>query len=361
MIYLVLVIAIKEMVRVGVSRPRRKSTLMILFTIALVVVIGLNGIITYYVTYTIRNDAELINKLGLVRGSIQRLLKLELSGISNAQLIIAIDEVVADLSEEGQKYFESEDLASELLRKLWLEWADTKQAIENYNIDRSEKARQILLEASDQIWLTADDAVEFVQGISEKKIQRYNIVFVITFIVVVGTVVMLFWLKKYVHDDLEHVVRYDVLTGATTRNYYNLLLQREVERSRRYKRPLSLIVIDFDGFKHINDTHGHDYGDYVLQTISESIMGSIRETDVFSRIGGDEFVVITPETTSDEAVKLCEKLCQIVSETRLKKGVKITVSMGVAELQSGESIDSFFIRADQALYEAKATNSTKVQ
>ena len=127
-----------------------------------------------------------------------------------------------------------------------------------------------------------------------------------------------------------------------------------MEHARRNNSPLSLIVLDVDKFKQINDTHGHIVGDYALQKLAAILINNLRRTDFLARIGGDEFVIIAPQTTKIEAKKLADRLQRIIADTDFPGLGPISISMGIAQFDFKESMNQLVDRADQALYQAKA-------
>jgi diguanylate cyclase (GGDEF)-like protein len=149
----------------------------------------------------------------------------------------------------------------------------------------------------------------------------------------------------------------DSLTGLFNSRHLHDRLQSEMERAQRYQRPLSLLVIDCDNFKRINDTFGHLEGDKVLQTLAKVIGHCLRRTDSAYRYGGEEFVLILPEAEISAAAMLAERLRKgFADETVLADNgqeIRCTVSVGLASYQSGETESQFIRRADEANYEAK--------
>ena len=157
----------------------------------------------------------------------------------------------------------------------------------------------------------------------------------------------------------------DSLTQLPNRGAYDLYLEKEQERFRRYGSPLSLLVCDVDKFKRINDQYGHQAGDKVLQLIAKQIKKGTRETDFLTRYGGEEFVVILPETESEAAFQVGEKIREQVANSPFHfKGVRvqITISCGIASFKKGYRSEQVFDAADAALYQAKESgrNQCKV-
>lgn len=156
------------------------------------------------------------------------------------------------------------------------------------------------------------------------------------------------------NEALEKVTITDRLTGAYNRFYFENTAMIEIERSHRYGSPLSLMIFDLDFFKKINDQWGHGYGDAVLKRMSSEVMSSIRTTDIFARWGGEEFVVLMPETDQRNAVMAAEKLRRSLGQILHTSIGRVTASFGVAEHRYGEQLENWFSRADRAMYRSKS-------
>ncbi len=164
--------------------------------------------------------------------------------------------------------------------------------------------------------------------------------------------------KRRLIESLEHLSNTDSLTGLTNRRALTDSLIYEVDRARRYGSDLSLILCDIDSFKAINDTYGHDAGDRALQIISETLKAQLRKADIAGRYGGDEFMLILPETSLEGAENLADKLLAVVRTTALQipagLAVPLSISIGVAGLQTSDgTVDALVKRADKALYSSK--------
>ncbi|MDQ5821237.1 MAG: sensor domain-containing diguanylate cyclase, partial [Actinomycetota bacterium] len=145
----------------------------------------------------------------------------------------------------------------------------------------------------------------------------------------------------------------DALTGLHNRRYFHETLAREVSRAQRYGRSLALIVFDLDDFKAINDRIGHLAGDSVLADAAERVRASVRSADIACRVGGDEFAVILPESTLDDADQLYRRIQVSVSSRPIGQEGRLFLSAGVTDLRPEDDAVSFFQRADDALYRAK--------
>lgn len=156
----------------------------------------------------------------------------------------------------------------------------------------------------------------------------------------------------------------DSLTGFNNRSMFELTLEREVSLANRHKTPLSVLCIDIDHFKKINDQHGHMAGDKMIQSVAEGIHNCVRGSDVIFRYGGEEFVVVLSNTEIVGGCNLAERIRQRISHSFcLHNGLQlaVTVSIGATTLRSGEQEwKDLFERADQALYQAKRTGRNKV-
>lgn len=155
----------------------------------------------------------------------------------------------------------------------------------------------------------------------------------------------------------------DPLTGLLNRRRFLELAQAEQARAQRYGRPVAVLLVDLDHFKRVNDTHGHRMGDAVLRTAADVLTASRRTSDLAARFGGEELVLLLPETDLKGAVGLAERLRLALAgaQTGLDGiDVRITASIGVAALRPGESLDSLLHRADQALYSAKRAGRDRV-
>lgn len=157
-------------------------------------------------------------------------------------------------------------------------------------------------------------------------------------------------------EELDRVSRTDSLTGLANRHHLTDVISREVNRSRRSGLALSLLLLDIDRFKRINDTFGHDVGDQVLIAIAVALQEALRDYDIVGRWGGEEFVVVLPHTDEAGAVSAAEHLRAAIADLAVSCAggpVRPTVSLGVARLGANESIERCLKRADEALYEAK--------
>jgi len=152
---------------------------------------------------------------------------------------------------------------------------------------------------------------------------------------------------------LKQLAYTDPLTKIYNRKMFDSLLKKEKENIKRHNDKSSLIMIDIDYFKKVNDNYGHDIGDKVLKKLTELISKNIRTNDIFARWGGEEFILLLPRTSVDLAYEKAQQLRQLIQDTQLKKLPKFTISAGVTEILATDKRRSCFKRVDEALYKAK--------
>lgn|GEM_PF-679552 len=165
-------------------------------------------------------------------------------------------------------------------------------------------------------------------------------------------------LLRVANRRLNQLATLDHLTGCANRRHFYDLAEAELARSRRYERAMSLVILDVDRFKSVNDEFGHAAGDEVLTRLSEALREELRELDAMGRIGGEEFALLLPETGRKEAVSIAQRLRRLIDELSVHyegNALSVTASFGVASRVEGDTgVDSLMRRADHALYEAKA-------
>jgi two-component system, cell cycle response regulator len=172
-------------------------------------------------------------------------------------------------------------------------------------------------------------------------------------------------------EELLALTRTDSLTGLYNRRYFEERLNEEFLRSTRYRSPLSLVMLDIDHFKRINDTYGHPFGDEVLRSVAQTVRGRLREVDFVARYGGEEIITLLPETGPREALGACERVREAIASLPLEyrahdgtlQRVQCTASLGVASVPSKNllGVEELLRAADTCLYEAKAAGRNCVR
>lgn len=171
--------------------------------------------------------------------------------------------------------------------------------------------------------------------------------------------------RKKLERELERQARTDILTGLNNRRYFFEMAEAQFARVRRYGEPLSLLMLDLDNFKSVNDTYGHHVGDAVLRKLSEVSRHALREIDIIGRLGGEEFAVLLPETNIEKALEAAERMRMAVESAavKLENGAYLhfTVSIGASSFTEKDTgLDSMLKRADKALYQAKNGGRNRV-
>ncbi len=199
---------------------------------------------------------------------------------------------------------------------------------------------------------------------------------VITFLVTIMALIYLFGKERWIRDrvemekrlqlqelaqDLRFQATTDPLTGLSNRLKFDQALAHEMLRSERYDTPLSLVLYDIDHFKEVNDTYGHQIGDKVLIELSRTVSNRIRSTDLLTRWGGEEFILLLPGSNGQMAYQAAEKLRSDIAQLKLNEVGTVTCSFGVIEYAAGDSAETLIARADKALYRAKMNGRNRVE
>jgi diguanylate cyclase (GGDEF)-like protein len=172
-------------------------------------------------------------------------------------------------------------------------------------------------------------------------------------------------------EELLALSRTDALTGLSNRRYFEERIQEEFARARRYRAPLSLVMLDIDYFKRINDTYGHPFGDEVLRAVAQVTRARLREVDMLARYGGEELIALLPETSPADALRACERVREAIEGLQLeyqaqdgtKKEVRCTASLGLASIPSPtlQTPEELMRAADECLYAAKGAGRNRVR
>jgi diguanylate cyclase (GGDEF)-like protein len=168
---------------------------------------------------------------------------------------------------------------------------------------------------------------------------------------------------KEAYKRIEELAELDELTGSFNRRCIMRVLDDEIDRALRSNKPCSIALIDLDWFKRINDAYGHPTGDEVLRTFAITVFANIRGIDKFGRYGGEEFLLVLPDTPDDGAARIVDRLRAIVADldwSAFSPGMNVTISAGVATLKPHETPDIILARADSALYAAKARGRNRI-
>lgn len=166
--------------------------------------------------------------------------------------------------------------------------------------------------------------------------------------------------ETLLYQEIERMATIDKLTGLCNRHKFEELFALEAEKSIRFSLPLSIILIDIDHFKSVNDTYGHDVGDEVLKCLADILQESIRKIDIVARWGGEEFLVLCSGTDLNQTRKLAEKLCKVVESASFPTIGHVTISLGVSTFKKHDTFSKLFKDADRGLYHAKERGRNQV-
>jgi len=196
-------------------------------------------------------------------------------------------------------------------------------------------------------------------GVFDASVSQLVYLAIPTIMIPLGTISFVLLASEKLRRDLEFTSRYDDLTQCLNKRAAMEALQREIARARRHGNKLSIMLIDLDNFKNINDTHGHLEGDKVLVDFSRKAKTSLRETDQLTRFGGDEFMAVLPDTGVEQASLVAERLHEAGREGQ---PIAWSVSIGMSEwLDQDDSVAALLTRADKALYKSKAFGRNQTQ
>lgn len=341
------------------QKSRSVSYTVILFLLLLAVQIVMYG--NFF--RELREGTQVINDLSRVRGSIQRYTKLELSNANRDDLELEsyIDELIArqidnPQAEELNKIAQSYDLSV-----LNAKWDELKALIRDYRANPDSKLLPAVIDKSEECWTIADAQVVRQQYLVNKTTSYYKY-FTITFgINLLVIVVVLLLYKKYIYNHLASSAILDSLTGIFNKGYFEEYLEHEIARAVRKQTSFCLIMFDIDHFKNVNDTYGHSRGDYALKTLADVVRKCKRNADVLARIGGEEFIVLLPDTGLSDAVHLAERIRKSVEDFPFEEIGKMTVSLGVAEFRQTDDNETILKRVDSAMYLAKENGRNRCE
>jgi diguanylate cyclase (GGDEF)-like protein len=183
--------------------------------------------------------------------------------------------------------------------------------------------------------------------------------------VAVGETIKLSLYNLKLREELSEQATYDPLTGLFNRRFLEEHLARELHRARRGKSPLCVVMLDLDQFKHLNDTIGHDAGDSLLRQLGQMLRDKLRKSDLAYRYGGDEFVLVLPDSSLADTQRRVEQIRVLIKETHIRHGCSVpdtlTISAGVAEApEHGTTAPELLHAADNALYAAKQAGRDRV-
>ncbi len=304
-----------------------------------------------------------INNLSRIRGSIQRYAKLTLTDSFKRTEIVENELDSLFLKTAGFFKGKGPEGLSPFydLDNLLEEWETLKILADEYRSAPDKYTEGRLIEQSELCWEIADANVSHQQYFVSKT-TAYSRYFTITFganLFVIALVLLLY--KKYIYNGMAASAVNDSLTGIFNKGYFDEYLEYEIARTKKKQRPFSLIMLDIDHFKLVNDTYGHNRGDYALTDLAAVVGKMKRNSDVLARVGGEEFMMILSDTELADAARIAERIRKAVDEHSFDEIGEMTVSLGVTEFTQGDDKNSILKRVDSALYRAKANGRNRCE
>lgn len=335
------------------GRYNKKSKILVWIMTSILVISISGSIVTAYFIESISGDAKDINNLGAIRGNIQRIVKLEMAGKQNVSLIKLIDNNLIYIEKNKESiYLNDRDRISHV-DEILKEWGVLKGIIYDYRKNPSNENMITLKNTSEDIWVLSNELVSLSEMITESKINNYRRVYIYGGMNLILAIVTSILIQRYVRDNLEYNIDRDPLTNLFNRRYFSTLINDEIYRCKKFGGTFSLIMLDIDDFKEINDTYGHEVGDETLKDFTVILESSIRKKDILIRLGGDEFIIIAQDANIYEAHNMSENIRNNIQRSRFKHIEQLTISIGSTEYIFGDDYVSIYKRADRALYKAK--------
>ncbi len=335
------------------------STIILFFLFIMILIVLINQIFIQknLKKYT-QLDMVLINKFGQIRGDIQRYTKLK----------IIYDNRYLKVNKEINNYFNDINnyltihpniIPYNLSIKFYDLFNDVK--ILWNQIQKTDNKYQ-LIHLSEKAWKKSNELTCFITQIAKNKLKKFeHIIYIFsiaTIIVIFSIIIIVYFLVKI---GLEKSVITDPLTKLYNRLFFNNQILYLKNRYDRTKQPFSAMLFDIDNFKKINDTYGHNIGDEVLKKVAKIIKNSIRKTDIACRYGGEEFIILFPDTNKQKALEISERIRKEIEKNVIYDDKPVTISAGVGEFNdSYKTIHHFIHDIDEALYTAKRTGKNKI-
>ncbi|WP_457560090.1 GGDEF domain-containing protein [Caminibacter sp.] len=335
------------------------SALLLFLGFIFIIVVGNEFIISNSIKNLSKYDAIIINNLGKIRGDIQRYVKIKLYKNKSPKLKIIKKDINSYFSSinliiTNDKYF--------IPKKYIIQLFDLLNSTQNiWNNITVTNNKNELFNLSEKAWQKANKLTNFMTYITNYKLKTLQkIVLIFTIISGISIMLISFFVIMFVKKGLEKASITDPLTKLYNRLYFDLQYNYLINKFARNKTPFSAFLFDIDNFKQINDTYGHPVGDKVLEEISEIIKNSIRKTDIAFRYGGEEFIILFPETTQNKAVKIAERIKNAISKNIRLENKPVTISGGVGEYTGKYSKYHFLNEIDKALYLAKNSGKNRI-
>jgi diguanylate cyclase (GGDEF)-like protein len=315
---------------------------------------------------SLRDDSAEINDLSKIRGEIQRYTKLEIANFDAMQVQTASleGEIDALISKNMEDFNETnmKDLSRFYeLTQLDIKWRELKSRVSIYQSAPTKDTLFAVIGKSEECWGIADANVirqQYIIGKTTSYSKYFTVTFGINLLIIILILVLY---KQLIHNSLRQSAVNDALTSIFNKGYFDEYLTYEIARALRKQQTLSLIMFDIDHFKHVNDTYGHRRGDTTLKTLTEVVQKCKRNADVLARVGGEEFILLLPDTGSEDAFLLATRIRKAVEDYPFEEIGSLTISLGITDFVVSDDKDKILTRVDAALYKAKENGRNRCE
>ena len=306
------------------------------------------------------HDADVVNALGFVRGSIQRLIVHKMSELDLEAITL---ETELKFKSVKEYVLFDDDYTSYVQESGFLSKYDhVYDAWKHFYKDVHQAHPKELEVYSKKYWNMTDNLILVAIKMIERK-QKDFLSFIIISNILAGVILlfMIYFVHHFVKNELEKNVIVDPLTKLYNRFYFNYFLESQLAYFDRSNEELALLFIDIDHFKKVNDTYGHKMGDKVLEEVASIILKHLRKEDTGFRFGGEEFIVTLPNCGQEQAAMISQRLLAEVSSHKFAFKDQLTISIGLTLYRKNEKMSLFIERADQAMYAAKKNGRNQVK
>ena len=328
------------------------SLKLITLLLLLISTLPLGITISISVLSKLQNDAKAVNTIGYIRGSSQRLL-ISPSFEHQQKIIDIVDSKFEEIEKKyipkNKSYIDASDFTADYqsLRSYW-------DRLKN-NVLKGDISQRELRFISEQCWIRADAVANTAEKISRIKYEESELIFLgIGSFILMLLVISIVLIYTEVKNKLALNVIQDSLTKLYNRTYFLKKLQSSIKSFERTKHPFSLLFIDIDHFKSINDNFGHSIGDDILRGFADLLRETLREGDIAFRYGGEEFVVLAKHADISASYALAERIRKKVESYPFNAQFSVTISLGVSEFKEGDTVDDIINHADDMMYQAKS-------
>ncbi|ETR68288.1 MAG: hypothetical protein OMM_04650 [Candidatus Magnetoglobus multicellularis str. Araruama] len=299
-----------------------------------------------YIKSTTTKDASIVAAL-YVYGAMQRTLSFIFQKNDHEHAIRQADSFMKKVVDR----FKASTGSDAFIQVHWIDtqWKYFKTLIDKYRETPNEANQQKLNTHCDRYWKTLGQVMK-----NQSQGRPFSQMIAIHVIIVLIYIPLIFvFIRRYINSNADMVKNYDPLTHIYNSRMFYRLVAQEIAKAERYDRALSLVMFDVDFFRRINDFFGHKVGDDALEQLASLVDQNIRKSDLFCRVGGEEFAIIASETDLQQAIVLSEKIRKLISGHTFRTVGRITVSLGVVQTRQDDTAETLYKRVNERLQVAK--------